>query len=162
RLGSVLFLLKSSGFMYLVGMVRMKTAGKLLGRRERVTPEKLAKAHQVEVYRSANINDAEGLAQLARWTPDLIISTNFSHYIGEKVRGSSRVGTWNLHKSLLPNYRGMAPSFYALLNQETKVGATLHRVAKGFDTGDILCQVEVPIAEGDSVEALNRKTSEFG
>ena len=56
----------------------------------------------------------------------------------------------------------MAPSFYALLNREQKVGATLHKVAKGFDTGDILCQVEVPIAVDDSVESLTRKRSELG
>ena len=162
KLGALLFLLKISGFMYLAEMVRMKIAGKILGRKKSMTPQKLAKAHQVEIYYSSNINDAESLAQLAAWSPDLIISTNFSHYIGERVRRAARFGTWNLHKSLLPHYRGMAPSFYALLNREQKVGATLHKVAKGFDTGDILCQVEVPITDDDSVESLNRKTSELG
>ena len=56
----------------------------------------------------------------------------------------------------------MAPCFYALLNGEEKVGATLHKVAKGFDTGDIICQVELPISDGDSVLSLNQRTSDLG
>lgn len=162
KLGGLIFLVRTSGLMYLGEMVKMKIAGKVLRREESITPDKLAKAHGVPVYRCANINDGPSLNQLAAWSPDLIISTNFSHYIGDRARRSARYGTWNLHKSLLPHYRGMAPSFYALLNGERKVGATLHQVAKGFDTGNILCQVEVPIADSDSVESLNRKTSDSG
>jgi folate-dependent phosphoribosylglycinamide formyltransferase PurN len=162
KVAGLLFLIKSSGFVYLAEMIRMKVTGKVLRREKIVTPEKLARAHQVPVFYSSNINAAQSLAQLAIWVPDLIISTNFNHYIADRARRSARVGTWNLHKSLLPHYRGMAPSFYALLNGEGKVGATLHKVAKGFDTGDILCQIEVPISDGDSVESLNRKTSDLG
>jgi methionyl-tRNA formyltransferase len=56
----------------------------------------------------------------------------------------------------------MAPSFHALLNGESKVGATLHVVTKGFDTGDILAQIDVAITKSDSVYSLNRKTSRRG
>lgn len=162
RIGGLFFLLKRSGFTYLAEMIRMKIVGKVLRREQIDTPAKLAKAHRVAIYYSSNINDPQSLAQLAAWSPDLIISTNFSHYIGDRACRSARAGTWNLHKSLLPHYRGMAPSFYALLNGEKKIGATLHKVAKGFDTGDILRQVEVPISNGDSVESLNRKTADLG
>jgi folate-dependent phosphoribosylglycinamide formyltransferase PurN len=162
KIGGLLFLLKNSGFVYLSEMIKMKIVRKMFGRDQIETPEKLAKANHVDIYYSSNINDSQSLAQLAAWAPDLIISTNFSHYIADRARRSARVGTWNLHKSFLPHYRGMAPSFYALLNGEKKVGTTLHQVAKGFDTGDILCQIEVPICDGDSVELLNRKTSDLG
>jgi methionyl-tRNA formyltransferase len=162
KTGGLLFLLKRSGFGYLAEMIKMKIVGKALRREATITPVQLAKAHQVDLYYSSNINDELSLAQLAAWSPDLIISTNFSHYIGDRARRSSRFGTWNLHKSLLPHYRGMAPSFYALLNGEEKVGATLHEVAKGFDTGGIICKVEVPISRDDSVHSLNQKTSDLG
>jgi folate-dependent phosphoribosylglycinamide formyltransferase PurN len=162
KIGGVLFLLKTSGLIYLGEMVRMKIAGKLLHRQKIETPAKLARTHRVPVYYSSNINDASSLAQLAAWSPDIIISTNFNHYIADRARRSARVGAWNLHKSFLPYYRGMAPSFYALLNGERKIGATLHQVAKGFDTGDILCQIEAPICDGDSVESLNQKASALG
>lgn len=162
KLGGVLFLLKRSGVTYLAEMVRMKIVRKLFRREKLLTPRKLAKAHGIPTYYSSNINDEASLAQLRAWKADLIISTNFSHYIGQRVCKLASHGTWNLHKSLLPHYRGMAPSFYALLNGEKQVGATLHKVVQGFDTGDILCQVEVPISHEDSVHTLNQKTSDFG
>jgi len=56
----------------------------------------------------------------------------------------------------------MAPSFHALLEGAKKVGATLHVVAKGFDTGELLAQAEVPVTDTDSVYNLNRKTSIAG
>ena len=68
----------------------------------------------------------------------------------------------NLHKSCLPAYRGMAPSFYALLNGASHVGATLHEIADGFDTGDIIRQVRVPVQPSDTVYSLNQKTSDAG
>jgi methionyl-tRNA formyltransferase len=162
KLGGVLFLLRRSGVVYTAEMIRMKIVHKALRRNAIVTPSQLASAHQVETFYSSNINDNQSLARLAAWSPDLIISTNFSHYIGERARQASRSGTWNLHKSLLPRYRGMAPSFYALLNDEKKVGATLHKVAKGFDTGDVLSQIEVPVTPFDSVHSLNRNTADAG
>jgi len=116
----------------------------------------------LKLFYSSNINDEASLSRLRSWAPDLIVSTNFSHYVGERVWSIARFGTWNLHKSYLPHYRGMAPSFYALLNGEQRVGATLHKIAKGFDTGDIVTQVEVPIEPGDTVHTLNQKTSDAG
>jgi methionyl-tRNA formyltransferase len=56
----------------------------------------------------------------------------------------------------------MAPSFYALLDGASWVGATLHLLAKGFDTGDILTQVKIPIHQDDTVYELNKKTAEAG
>jgi folate-dependent phosphoribosylglycinamide formyltransferase PurN len=162
KMGGVLFLLRRSGIVYTAEMIRMKIVHKALRRNAIATPAKLAEVHHVETFYSSNINDDQSLARLAAWSPDLIISTNFSHYIGERARRTSRVGTWNLHKSLLPRYRGMAPSFYALLNDEKKIGATLHKVAKGFDTGDILSQIEVPVTASDSVHSLNRNASDSG
>ena len=91
-----------------------------------------------------------------------MISTNFSHYVGKAARSVARLGTWNLHKSYLPYYRGMAPNFHALLESATHVGATLHVMAKGFDTGDILAQVQVPVRAEDSVYHLNLETSDAG
>src|SRR5260221_6201420 len=151
---------RKSGLIFLANMTYIKLLRYVLGRRKPAIPSDLAKQHGVEQYLSVDINSTEGVARLRSWNPDLIISTNFSHYIGKTVRESiARYGCWNLHKSLLPQYRGMAPSFHALLEGADKVGATLHLVAKGFDTGDVLSQVEVSVTKEDSVYRLNRKTS---
>ena len=161
--GAVLFTLRTSGLVFLVEMFQVKLLRWFLDRKKRFLPTQLAERHGVEQFVSADINDEESLEKLRSWNPDIIISTNFSHYIGKTVRESiARYGCWNLHKSLLPQYRGMAPSFHALLDGAEKVGATLHIVEKGFDTGDVLSQIEVPVAPSDTVYSLNRRTSLAG
>jgi folate-dependent phosphoribosylglycinamide formyltransferase PurN len=163
NLGAVLFTLRKCGLVFLVEMIHIKILRWFLDKRKRFLPTQLAKTHGVERFVSADINDQQSIAKLRSWNPDLIISTNFSHYIGKTVRESiARHGCWNLHKSLLPQFRGMAPSFHALLEGAPRVGVTLHVVAKGFDTGDLLTQIEVPITEADSVYSLNRRTSVAG
>jgi folate-dependent phosphoribosylglycinamide formyltransferase PurN len=164
KLGGVLLVLRKSGIIFLAEMIHMKLLRSFCGnKRKRVLPSELAQSHGVEQFVSSNINDHQSIAKVRSWNPDLIISTNFSHYMGKTVRGSiSKYGCWNLHKSCLPQYRGMAPSFHALLEGATKVGATLHIVTKEFDRGDILAQVEVPVTKTDTVYSLNRKTSQAG
>ena len=157
------FVIRHSGCRFLIEMIRMKVVRSFLQSRRMCFPTKLAESHGVEILLSADVNGARTIDKLRYWRPDLIISTNFSHYIGKTVRESiASRGCWNLHKSLLPQYRGMAPSFHALLEGAPSCGATLHVVAKGIDCGDIISQVEVPIRKGDSVYKLNRKTSQAG
>jgi methionyl-tRNA formyltransferase len=162
-LGALLFLLRKSSAIYLAEMIRLKAIRFFLNKSSRFLPSRLAAAHGVEQMITADINDEQSQAKLRSWKPDLIISTNFSHYIGKAVRESiARYGCWNLHKSLLPRYRGMAPVFHALLEGAAEVGATLHVVARGFDTGDVLAQASVPVAKQDTVYSLNRQTSVAG
>ncbi len=158
-----LTILRKSGFVFFAKMAYIKILTSILDKRKRFLPSQLAKRHDIELFKCSDINDPGSIAKLRSWNPDLMISTNFSHYIGKMVRESTaRFGCWNLHKSLLPQYRGMAPSFHALLEGACKVGATLHVVAKGFDTGDLLGQAEVPVTKSDSVYSLNRRTATAG
>jgi folate-dependent phosphoribosylglycinamide formyltransferase PurN len=162
ELSGLFFVLRKSGFAFLAEMIRMKLVRPFL-EEGRSFPSRLAQQHKVEQFVTENINDAKSIAKLRSWDPDLIISTNFSHYIGRTVRESvARYGCWNLHKSLLPQYRGIAPSFHALLEGAKTVGATLHQVSKSFDDGDVLAQMEVQVLPTDSIYCLNRKTSEAG
>ena len=163
RITGPLFVLRQSGPTFLAEMVRMKILKAFLEKRHRFFPSQLAQRHNVEQFVTANINDDDSVRKLQSWKPDSIISTNFSHYIGKTVReATARSGCWNLHKSLLPHYRGMAPAFHALLEGATSTGATLHVVSKSFDDGDVLAQQQIPMLPGDSVYCLNRKSSEAG
>lgn len=162
NLAAAVFLMRRSGGMYLAQMVKMKVLRKLVKPGPVLTPTSLARKHGVEIYRTRDINSEESLTKLRSWKPDLIISTNFSQYVGKKAREVAAMGAWNLHKSYLPHYRGMAPNFHALLEGAKSVGATLHMLAKGFDTGDILTQIEVPVEEGNTVYDLNRRTADAG
>lgn len=159
---AAMFVMRRCGLIYGTEMFRMKVVRKVMRRTPVATPSKLARAHGIELCVRANINDEESLSKLKCWSPDVIVSTNFNHYIGQKVCEIARAGTWNVHKSFLPAYRGMAPSFYALLNEEKEAGVTVHRIAKGFDTGDIIAQQRVAIDGQDGVYDLNLKTSEVG
>ncbi len=160
-IGAGWFLVKRCGFTFLVELTLKNLLRKFYADKPMVLPSKLAKTHQVETFYCANINDDESLARLKAWRPNLIISTGFNHYIGKRAREVT-VNTWNLHKALLPNYRGMAPIFYALLNNEKTVGATLHVVTKGFDSGDIIAQVKVSVQDNDSFYSLGKRTAEEG
>jgi folate-dependent phosphoribosylglycinamide formyltransferase PurN len=163
KVGGALFTLRKSGLRFLMEMVHMKIVRLFVDKEKKYRPTQLAQQHGVEQFLSADINDPASIAKLKSWNPDIIISTNFSHYVGKTVRESiASYGCWNLHKSLLPQYRGMAPSFHALLEGTTTVGATLHVLAKGFDTGDLLAQVKVPVTASDTVYSLNRRTSVAG
>ncbi len=162
KLGATLFVLRRSGLRYGAEMFRMKVMRKLMRSDVHDRPSQLAQRHGTETFYTKNINEEESIARLEAWSPDLVISTNFSHYIGMRARKVARIGTWNLHKSYLPNYRGMAPSFYAMLDGASHVGATLHEIADGFDTGGIIRQVRVSVRPDDTVYSLNVKTSEEG
>jgi methionyl-tRNA formyltransferase len=159
---AVRFLLAQCGWTYVQSMLWIKMGSQLVPGRRAPTPSRLAKKHGVPIYHSANINDEASLRWLAAQSPDLVISTNFNHYVGGRARSIAKIGTWNLHKSYLPHYRGMAPGFYALLNGEPWSGATLHVMDAGFDTGDIIQQVKVPIRDGDTVFALNSRIARAG
>lgn len=162
KLSATVFVLKRSGLRYGLEMFWMKIMRRLTGTGGQARPSLLAERHGVECFYSANINDAASVKQLESWSPDIVISTNFSHYVGARVCRIPGIGTWNLHKSYLPYYRGMAPSFFALLDHAQEVGATLHVIAEGFDTGAIIRQVRVPVTPSDTVYTLNQKTSKAG
>jgi methionyl-tRNA formyltransferase len=162
KFSAVFFILMKSGFYYFLQMVRIKIWRKLFSREKMDTPVSLAKAHPTELFRCADINTNRSIEKIKTWRPDLIISTNFSHFLGKRVRAIAKYGTWNLHKSYLPYYRGMAPNFFALLESAPFVGATLHVVNDAFDAGPILIQVKLTVESKDTVYTLNQKSSEHG
>ena len=162
NLEAVLFVIKQSGFYYFAEMVRMKILRKIFLAKKNIIPSLLAEKHNVENFYCDNINDEDSLLQMKKWNPDLVISTNFSHYVGKNAREIVPVGAWNLHKSFLPNYKGMAPNFYVLLEGKKFAGVTLHKIAKGFDTGDIITQAKVQVKNNDTVYSLNKRTSDVG
>jgi len=162
NLQAVFYLLSHSGWPYVLSMIWTKMGSKVFSRSRTLTPLELAKKFGVPIFYSSNINEEASRQCLAGWNPDLVISTNFNHYVGGQARKIPRISTWNLHKSYLPHYRGMAPGFYALLNGEKWSGATLHVMDAGFDTGDLIKQVKVPVRDGDTVFDLNTRIAREG
>ena len=73
-----------------------------------------------------------------------------------------RLGTFNLHASLLPQYRGAAPINWAVINGDTETGITTFFLQHEIDTGKVIQQVRVPIADTDNVEVVHDKLMILG
>lgn len=70
---------------------------------------------------------------------------------------SPRIGTFNLHFSKLPEYRGIHPVSWAIINGEKSTGVTVHKIDYGIDTGDIILQRDVEITDDDDIWTLTKK-----
>ncbi len=87
----------------------------------------------------ASINEGEGLAYLRAFAPDVIVSIRFGQIFKAAAIAVPRHGILNLHSGLLPDYRGVLATFWAMLHAEREIGCTLHRVTDGtIDTGAII------------------------
>jgi methionyl-tRNA formyltransferase len=110
-------------------------------------PEKLKAADFVELYRSLNI--------------DLAVVVAF-RMMPEVIWAMPRIGTINLHGSLLPNYRGAAPINWAIIHGEKETGVTTFFINQEIDKGDILFQQTCKIEDSDDFGSLYSKLKEIG
>jgi len=117
----------------------------------------------VSLYQPEKIKNNEELrARLREINPDAIIVVGYGRIIPKWMLDLPRFGNINLHASLLPRYRGAAPIQWAIANGEAVTGVTTMRIDEGLDTGDILLQQELGIADDDTAETLFPKLAEIG
>lgn len=109
----------------------------------------VAEKHELPLTQPEKLKSPEFRATLERWAPDLGVVVAF-RMLPEVVWNFPRLGTINLHGSLLPQYRGAAPIHWAVLNGETVSGATTFLLQHQIDTGHVLGRVEVPIGPDDT------------
>jgi methionyl-tRNA formyltransferase len=107
-------------------------------------------------------NNTEFRDQLAAIAPDAIIVVGYGRIIPQWMIDLPRLGNLNLHASLLPKYRGAAPIQWAIARGESVTGVTTMRIDAGLDTGDMLMQREIPIAQEDTAETLGPKLASIG
>lgn len=92
-----------------------------------------------EISSYKNVNSEIALQDFQKFSPDLIISIRFGQIFKQALINIPRHGVLNLHSGILPNYRGILATFWAILNGEKKIGATLHFVTDSeIDTGDVI------------------------
>ncbi len=129
------------------------------GRGRKLTPTPIAQfalAHNLPLLRTANIN-AETLPDA-----DAMVVIAFGQKIGIPATDQPRLGSVNLHASLLPKYRGAAPIHHAILQGETVTGNSIIRLAQKMDAGDILAQSELPIGELETTGELHDRLADAG
>ncbi len=106
--------------------------------------KQLAAAHGTPVFQPQRIRK-DGAEDLAALKPDLCVTAAFGQILSQENLDVPKIGTVNVHASLLPKYRGSAPINWAIIHGETETGVTTMMTDKGMDTGDILLQRAVPI-----------------
>lgn len=112
------------------------------------------------VYAPEDVNHPLWVDRIRALQPDVIFSFYYRHMLSDEILSLAPQGGFNLHGSLLPRYRGRAPVNWALVNGETETGATLHKMVKRPDAGDIVGQQKVTIADSDTALTLHKKVLE--
>ncbi|BEO56280.1 MULTISPECIES: bifunctional UDP-4-amino-4-deoxy-L-arabinose formyltransferase/UDP-glucuronic acid oxidase ArnA [Serratia] len=112
------------------------------------------------VYAPEDVNHPLWVDRIRALQPDVIFSFYYRHMLSDEILSLAPQGGFNLHGSLLPHYRGRAPVNWALVNGETETGATLHKMVKRPDAGDIVGQQKVTIADNDTALTLHKKVLE--
>ena len=94
--------------------------------------------------------------------PDFITVVAFGQILTQNILSSPRLGTINVHASLLPKYRGPAPINWAIINGENETGVTTMLMEKELDTGDTLLTAKELISPQDTAQALHDRLSAIG
>ena len=120
-----------------------------------------AVAHGLPVLQPANLKDEAFVSQLASLEAQLFIVIAF-RMLPEVVWQMPQLGTFNLHASLLPKYRGAAPINWAVMNGDTETGVTTFFLKHEIDTGDIIQQRSISIGRDDNVEVVHDRLMTLG
>ena len=113
------------------------------------------------VLQSEKLKAPEFVEAMQALKPDLGIVIAF-RMLPEVIWAMPRLGTFNLHASLLPQYRGAAPINWAVINGETETGITTFFLKHEIDTGEVIQQLRIPIADTDNVGVVHDKLMELG
>ena len=146
-----------------VGVITMPD--KPMGKHQSVLQSSPVKQYAVSqnlpLLQPEKLKDAEFLEALKVWNADLQIVVAF-RMLPEVVWNMPRLGTFNLHASLLPQYRGAAPINWAIINGEKETGITTFFLTHEIDTGKIIDQVRIPIADTDNAEIIHDRLMQLG
>lgn len=153
--------IKAAG-MNLVGIVTVadKPAGR--GQLMHESPVKqFAVENKIPVLQPLKLKDPEFLNQLEALKADVFVVVAF-RMLPTEVWKMPKHGTFNLHASLLPDYRGAAPINWSIINGDTKTGVSTFFIDEAIDTGNVIGQTEMSISENESAGELHDRMIEVG
>ena len=110
--------------------------------------------HSIPVLQPEKLRDEEFIRQLKSFDADLQVVVAF-RMLPEIVWNMPKLGTWNLHASLLPNYRGAAPINHAIINGESETGLSTFKLVQAIDQGAIALQGVLKIGENETAGELH-------
>jgi len=123
--------------------------------------KKYAVRHNIKVLQPKNLKSPEFVEELQSLKADLQIVVAF-RMLPEIVWNMPPLGTYNLHSSLLPKYRGAAPINWAIIKGEKETGVTSFKLQHAIDTGDILFQEKISIGEDETAGELHDRLMVLG
>lgn len=129
------------------------------GRGQKLIPspvKETALKNGIPILQPTNLKSPEFIEELRSYQADIQVVVAF-RMLPEIVWNMPRLGTFNLHASLLPDYRGAAPINWAIINGETETGVTTFFLKHEIDTGSILFQEKEPIYQEDNVGTLYQR-----
>jgi methionyl-tRNA formyltransferase len=109
----------------------------------------------------SSLKDTEFIGALEALSPDVMVVVAF-RILPHEVYSIPKLGTFNLHASLLPKYRGAAPINWAIINGENETGVTTFFLDDKVDTGKVILQKKIPIGENETAGHLSRRLSSLG
>ncbi len=123
--------------------------------------KKYAVEHNIPVLQPVSLKDPEFLKALKAWKADLFVVVAF-RMLPKVVWEIPKLGTFNLHAALLPQYRGAAPINWAVINGEKTTGVTTFMIDEGMDTGGIMYRYDCKIGPDETVGEVHDKLMEMG
>lgn len=120
-----------------------------------------AEQHQLNILQPENLKDSTFITELEALAPDVQVVVAF-RMLPKVVWQIPKHGTFNLHASLLPQYRGAAPINWAIMNGEKETGVSTFFIDEKIDTGALIFQKTVPISDDDTAGTLHDKLMHEG
>jgi len=124
--------------------------------------KEFALAHNIPVFQPENLKDEALYAELAALKPDISAVVAYGMMIPNNIIDLPKMGTINVHGSLLPKYRGAAPMQYSVLNGDETAGVTIMYVTEALDSGDIILKKEIPVGVDETFGELHDRLAVLG
>jgi methionyl-tRNA formyltransferase len=155
------------GSLRLCGLVFLRRCASCLARILRKpalasSVKTLAQLYGISYFQTSDIGDSEVIKRIKSDEPDMILSVTLPQKIPAVYFSIPKQGIFNIHTSLLPAYRGVLPVFWALLNGDTTIGVTLHKIDENIDAGEIIFQDSFTVQDDDSLERCIAKGKALG
>ncbi len=124
--------------------------------------KQLALERGLEVFQPERIRDEAAQARIRELGADVMVVVAYGQILPASLLNAPRLGTLNVHASLLPRHRGPAPIEWSILSGDTETGVTIMQMDAGVDTGPILAQSRVPIPNDLTASRLEGQLAALG
>lgn len=131
---------------------------RLLGR----SVSRLVKRRGFPHLEAASVNSPEFLEAVAACRPDVIVSVAAPEIFKSPLLGMAAIGCLNIHSGKIPEYRGMMPTFWQMLEGRRSVTVTVHEMVPKLDAGGVVDTLDFPLRERDSLDRVISGTKQAG